>query len=68
MVWETFLAVAPDAERNSVPAEPMFRRIEIDRDKILFTRTLAGQRPPALQTPQFLWRNLERQFDLLAHH
>jgi hypothetical protein len=39
---ETFLAVAPDAERNSVPAEFMLRRIEVDRGKILFTRTLSG--------------------------
>ena len=65
---ETFLAVAPDAERNSALAELMFRRIEVDRDKVLLTRTLARQRPAALQAPQFPWRNLELQFDLLAHH
>jgi hypothetical protein len=32
---EAFLAVAPDAERNSALAELMLRRIEIDRGKRL---------------------------------
>lgn len=39
----------------------------IERD-LRLARTLAGQYPPALQERQFLWRNLEPQFDLFAHH